>query len=249
MSIGAHPADAVERGGGTVAKHLARGDSAMLVSLTTGVVTHAFNIFPPEGEDKFRNIDEVAQTKRDEFERAARAIGVDDWRILEFSESPMLFGLDEYRAMVDLIREYRPTVVLCQHPIEVGRQDHMDSGRFTIAAVDYARAEGFPSKLAPHTVPNLFMAYYEDFRAEQLTGSPRHSPEVIVDISEVIEKKREAMLQFGTTQTNKGEDYAARMDRFLERVDGSVGNANGFGYAERFTRWNPERVQYLPLAE
>jgi|GEM_PF-3176809 LmbE family N-acetylglucosaminyl deacetylase len=52
MAITAHPADLVERTGGTVLNHIARGDEAMFVSLTTGVVTHAFNVFPATGDDK-----------------------------------------------------------------------------------------------------------------------------------------------------------------------------------------------------
>jgi LmbE family N-acetylglucosaminyl deacetylase len=146
------------------------------------------------------------------------------------------------------LREFRPDVVLCAHPVEVGRQDHMDSGRIAIAAVDYARAEGFPSPLAPFAVPNLFMYYYEDFRSEQLMGSPRHSPEVVVDISAVIDKKRAAMAVFASTQSKPGEDYLKVLDTFLVRKDGNVGYDNGFEYGERFVRWNPERVQYLPLA-
>ncbi len=253
MVVGAHPQDPFERAGGTVAKHLARGDQAMIVSLTCGVVTHAFNRFPLTGEDKLRDIEQIKDLKRQEFERAAKVLGVSDWRILDFPESPLLVGMNEHVVMVNLLREFRPDVVLCAHPVEVGRHDHMDSGRFTIAAIDYARAEGFPSPLAPHTVPNLFMFYYEDFRSEQLIGGPRHSPEVIVDISAVIDQKREAMLQFASTQAKAGEDYQQKLDAFMLRVDGAVGYAHGFagglGYGERFVRWNPERVQYLPLAE
>jgi LmbE family N-acetylglucosaminyl deacetylase len=249
MVVGAHPADPFERAGGTVARHLARGDVAMLVSLTSGVVTHAFTSFPATGKDKLRALDAVVATKRDEFERAARMLGVQEWRLLDLPESPMHFDLEAYVIMVDLIREFRPHALICQHPVEVGRHDHMDAGRFALAAADYARAEGFPSELAPHAVPHPFMSYYQDFPTEQLMGGPRHAPEVIVDISDVIDIKREAMLQFGTTQAREGEDYRRRLDRFFERVDGAAGYLHGFEYAERFTRWHPERVQYLPLGD
>ena len=247
MVIGAHPADPFERAGGTVAKHLARGDGAMMVALTSGAVTHAFTSFPATGKDKLRDFDAVVESKHEEFGRAAQALGIEEWRVLDFPESPLVIDRDSYIAMVDLIREYRPQVVICQHPVEVGRQDHMDAGRFAIAAVDYARAEGFPSELAPHTVPHLFMSYYQDFPSEQLMGGPRHAPEVVVDTSSVIDVKREAMLQFGVTQTKQDEDYRHKLDIFFERVDGAAGYIHGFNYAERFTRWHPERVQYLPL--
>lgn len=249
LVVTAHPQDPFERAGGTVAKHLARGDQAVIVSLTTGVVTHAFNVFPPTGPDKLKEVDAVKARKRAEFERAARILGVERAICFDWPESPMLLGREHYVALVDLIRDVRPDVLITQHPVEVGRHDHMDAGRFTVAAMDYARADGFPSPLAPHTVPNLFLAYYEDFRSEQLMGSPRHSPEVIVDITAVIGIKREAMLQFAGTQARPGEDYQRKLDLFIERVDGAAGYAHGMGYAERFSRWYPERVQYLPLAE
>jgi 4-oxalomesaconate hydratase len=249
MVFSAHPQDPFERTGGTIAKHLARGDQAMAVSLTTGVVTHAFNIFPATGDDKLRDIEKVKESKRQEFERAAKVLGLTDWRVLDFPESPMLLGMEEYVVLVDLIREFRPDVVLTHHPTEVGRHDHMDCGRYAIAAVDYARADGFPSPLAPHTVPNLFMYYYPDFRSEQLMGTSRKLPEIVVDITSVLDRKRAAMAEFAGTQAQKDQDYEKKMDRFFERVDGAAGFMNGFDYAERYVRWWPERVQYLPLAE
>ena len=247
LAVGAHPADPVERAGGTLAKHAARGDDTMMVSHTTGTVTHAFDLFPATGEDKLAIKPELDQRKRDELRDAAAALGVQKQVVLGFSESPMLLELSHYVAMVEILRDYRPDVLLCPHPIEGGRHDHMDSGRFTIAAMDYSRADGFPSPLAPYTVPRLFMYYYEDYRTNQLMGAARHSAELVVDISEVIERKRAAMLIFGRTQTRRGEDYAARMDRFFASGDGSVGYNNGFAYGERFNRWHPQRTPYLPI--
>ena len=248
MVIAAHPQDPFERTGGTIAKHVARGDEAMFVTLTTGVVTHAFNVFPPTGEDKLKDIDKVKATKRQEFELGCKTLGVARWAFLDFPESPMLLGMDEYLVLINLIREFRPDVVMCPHPTEVGRQDHMDCGRYAVAAVDYARADGVPSSLAPHTVKDIFMFYYPDFRSDQLLGSTRKAPEVVVDITAVLDKKRAAMRAFATTQAKLNEDYEVKMDKFFASVDGAAGFMNQMGYAEQFVRWHPERVQYLPLS-
>ncbi|MBI3942522.1 MAG: PIG-L family deacetylase [Chloroflexi bacterium] len=247
MVVGAHPADPFERAGGTVAKHLARGDQAMLVSLTYGVVTHAFTLFPRTGEDKLRDIDKIKAMKAREFEEASQILGATEHRLFDWAESPMIFGMEEYKTLINLIREFRPDVVLCPHPVEVGRHDHMETGRFTIAAVDYARADGFPSPLAPHAVPHIFMFYYEDYRSEQLMGASRHTADLIVDTTEVIDKKKAAMTIFGSTQTKRDEDYGKKLDDFMVRVDGNVGYLHGFGYGEQFTRWHPQRVKYLPV--
>src|SRR4051812_13209761 len=148
MVIAAHPQDPFERAGGTVARHLDRGDEARFVSLTTGVVTHAFGIFPAIGDDKLKDVERVKETKRGEFEEASRILGVTSGRVYDFNESPLATGPDEYLAIIDEIRTFRPDAVLCPHPTEFGRFDHMDAGRFAVAAVDYARADGIPSSLA-----------------------------------------------------------------------------------------------------
>jgi len=157
-------------------------------------------------------------------------------------------GLAEHVALVDLIREFRPTVVLCPHPTEFGRFVHMDAGRVVVAAVDYARADGFPSSLAPHTVADLFLFYYEDVRTETFMGAPRHAGEVAIDITGVVDKKRAAMAIFGRTQAKAGQDYAKMLDGFFASVDGAAGYALGTGYVERFVRLNPVLGRHLPLS-
>ena len=249
MVIVGHPQDPFERSAGTVAKHLARGDEAMFVSLTTGVVTHAFNVFPATGDDKLEDIEKVKQTKRDEFNRASRVLGLTEWECLDFPESPMLLGMEEYLTVVNMIRGFRPNVVLCPHPVEVGRQDHMDTGRFAVACVDYVRADGFPSPLTPITVPHVFMFYYPGFNADQLMGTTRHQPDVVIDISDVIDKKRAAMAEFSDTQAKAKEDYLVRTNSLLEHVDGHAGYMNKVAYAEQFSRLNQLVWNYLPLGE
>jgi LmbE family N-acetylglucosaminyl deacetylase len=249
MVIAAHPQDPFERTGGTVARHLARGDEALFLSLTTGVVTHAFTAFPATGDDKLRDIEAVKERKRDEFRRAGAVLGLTKGEVLDFPESPFIVGLDEYVTVVDRIRDFRPDAVLCPHPTEFGRFDHMDAGRFAVAAVDYARADGFPSSLAPHLVPDVFTFFYEDFRTDQFMGTARHGPDLVVDITPVVATKRAAMEIFGGTQAKPGEDYTKAMDRFFASVDGASGYAAGTGYVERFSRLNAAKVSYLPLAE
>jgi len=251
LVIGAHPADPFERAGGTLASHLARGDEVVIAALTRGVVTHAFKAFPSTGPDKLKDAERVKEEKKREYEQAARLLGVTDWRIYDLPESPLLYGMDDYTLLVDLIREVRPDVLMCAHPVEVGRYDHMESGTLVLKAADFANADGFPSELAPYKVPEIFLFYYQNFPSEQLMGTSRHAADVIVDTTPHIELKRELMTIFGSTQTKPEEDYAGRMRLFLERTDGAVGYKYGFsggrGYGEQFTRWNPARGPHLPV--
>jgi LmbE family N-acetylglucosaminyl deacetylase len=247
LVIAAHPQDPFERAGGTVAKHLERGDEARFLSLTTGVVTHAFGIFPATGADKLKDVDAVKERKRGEFADAAAILGVEG-RVLDFHESPLATGPDEYLTVIDEIRTYRPDVVLCPHPAEYGRFDHMDAGRFAVAAVDYARADGIPSALAPHLVKDVFTFYYQDTRSDVFLGVARMGPDVIIDITAVQPKKRAAMDVFGRTQAKPGEVYTSKLDKFFAAVDGAAGYAAGTGYVEHFNHLNPRPWQHLPIA-
>lgn len=218
-----------------MAKHVQRGDDARLLSLTTGVVSHAFGIFPATGADKLRDVERVKGTKRREFEADAAAIGASRSRLLDLPESPLIVGAEGYHAIVDEIRDHRPDVVLCPHPAEFGSFDHMDAGRVAIAAIDYARSDGYPSALGPWLVGDVFTFYYENHRSGQFLGAPRQAPDVVVDITTVVDRKRAAMAAFAGTQAKPGEDYGAKLDRFFASVDGALGYAAGTGYVERFS--------------
>lgn len=197
--IGAHPADPFERAGGTMVNHLRAGDDVFVVSLTTGVVTHAFGIFPATGEDKLADIERVKSEKRQEFERAAERLGATGSTIFDFAESPLAMRPEECAALVHLIREIRPNVVLCAHPVEVGRFDHMDSGTLALRSIDYARADGYPDPMKPHGVAHVLFFHYDNYQSEQWMGSARRSADVIVDTSEAHETKLELMSMFGST--------------------------------------------------
>jgi hypothetical protein len=124
----------------------------------------------------------------------------------------------------------------------------MDAGRFVVACVDYARADGFSFALAAHAVTDVFMFDYLDFRSDQFMVAPRHSPGVIGDITDVIETKSAALSGFNKTQVREGVDADKLRKLFADSVDGNAGYTHGFGYAEQFVRLNEEKRRSLPLA-
>ena len=77
---------------------------------------------------------------------------------------------------------------------------------------------------------------------------PRHSPGVIVDITDVIETKSKALMEFNATQVKMGVDAEKLRKLFADSVDGNAGYTHGFGYAEQYVRLNVEKGPYLPLA-
>lgn len=251
MVITAHPGDLVERAGGTSAKHILMGDTVSWLCLTTGAVSHAFDIFAAEGPTKLHDMAGVKARKMRELQIAAKILGVPFAMMFDYPESPAgLHSSFAFKQVVDEIRMFKPDTILTSHPTEYGRFDHMDAGDFVIRCVDYARAPGFDSPLAPHDVKNVFMFHYADFRTDQLMGAARKAPEIAIDITEVAERKFRAMMEF-KTQFYKDQDGEADTRAFMERIDGSAAYYRGVGgrkgYAEMFTRLNPERYGYLPI--
>ncbi len=86
----------------------------------------------------------------------------------------MLLGYEHRKEVIEIMRGFRPDIVICPHPMEYGRLDHVDAGMFAIRCVDYVRADGFDSPLAPHTVKQIYMFHYQGYRPETLAG-PRAS--------------------------------------------------------------------------
>ncbi|MBH05365.1 MAG: hypothetical protein CMJ20_03505 [Phycisphaeraceae bacterium] len=59
LHVGAHPADAFDHAGGTLANHVERGDEVTIVTLTHGVQSHAWNLIA-----KSRDKNEVVDSAR-----------------------------------------------------------------------------------------------------------------------------------------------------------------------------------------
>ena len=58
------------------------------------------------GKVMVRTTEKIKAAKRAEFERGARALGVSEWKIFDFNESPLIVGLPEYIQLVNVIREF-----------------------------------------------------------------------------------------------------------------------------------------------
>ena len=76
LIVGAHPADAFDQAGGTLAHHAAEGDHASALIVTGGVRSHGWRLrdrYREAGEsfDLKKESDESKNSKADEVRRAA----------------------------------------------------------------------------------------------------------------------------------------------------------------------------------
>ena len=246
MAFGAHPPDIIQRAGGTLAKHARRGDVTVAVALTDGashmnrpLATH--QVIGPEAVEK------VAQMKRAEMEKACQALGVQHVRFLGLRDGLLNVDEDALHAISDVIREFRPDVILTHHPQEIvpltGHPDHADAGDVVIRAYLIACELGFESRYLPHMANSVYLYAM----TPTISGGPAlaalgisANPTLYVDISEVIEAKKEALLACGPTMGYTPETVAANMARSKGREQ-----LTGVDYAEGFCALHTPVLEYL----
>ncbi len=85
LAVGAHPSDPIANIGGTAVKHVDRGDRVVLLSLTDGVEVHTEKLV---GESD----DEIGRINRENATNAAKILGVDDYRFLDFGDEWLVCG-------------------------------------------------------------------------------------------------------------------------------------------------------------
>ncbi len=176
LAFGSHPDD-VELGcAGTLAKEIANGKSVGIVDLTRGELGTRGS----------------AETRDEEAEAAAAILGVSLRINMEFADG--FFQNDKVHQMelIKIIRRYKPEVVLCNAVTD----RHIDHGRGSQLVSDAC----FLSGLIKVDTKD------EDSDGWQDPWRPKHvyhyiqwknlEPDFVVNISEFIDKKMEAVLAY-----------------------------------------------------
>ena len=240
MTFGAHGADHVNLCGGTMAKYASAGAEVMAVSLTYGAKSHSFLL---DG-GKPITLEEVKELKKDEIRRACEILGVQHIRDLDFEDSPLEIDAGKIGMVVELIREFEPTFILSHHPHDVDWWDHRHAGKIVLAAYESAEEAGRESKYEPWRANNLFFYHdYNFWNAQFYTLSPVVEPNVFIDVSDTIQLKEKAMMQFGTQFTEE------EMRKTTPRHEGFWWLIHGIDYAEAFLSMHPPVLDYFQVRE
>ena len=195
LSVNAHPHDFTHTAG-TLGVHTSEGDTATVVSVTSGVKTHNEALHdelmkPVEEQDPTivnQTDDELAEIKAAELQEACAIFGVTDVRMLGFPQ-PFRFELYPEAAVMirDVILDVRPNVLIMQSPYSsahhgrsgVTADDHIETARATLEARDEA---GQPQPGAtPHSIAStLFPGVYFE----------RDEYDFMVDVTDLFEQPR-----------------------------------------------------------
>jgi LmbE family N-acetylglucosaminyl deacetylase len=173
--FGAHPDDCDIDAGGTAIKFAQLGHRVMFVSLCNG----------DGGHYKYGR-KELAKIRKGEAEEAGRRFGV-KYVVLDNHDCEIMPTLKVRHDVIKLIRQWNADIVIGPRP-----NDYMADHRSTSVAIQDAAY----MVIVPHCVPNVpalktnpVFLYTEDTFKKPLP----FSPDIVVDISDVIEKKIYAM--------------------------------------------------------
>jgi len=171
LGIGAHPDDCEFFAGGVAAKWTAMGHEVKFVSMTQGDLGHWATVGTP-----------LARRRADEKRRCAEILGTESV-ILENRDGELEPTLENRKAVVRLIREWRADVVMSHRPNDY-HPDHRATGALVQDAA-YMVTVPFYCPDAPHLRRNPLFLFF----ADEFTRPVAFRADVAVAIDDVIEKK------------------------------------------------------------
>jgi 4-oxalomesaconate hydratase len=230
--IGAHSADFVWRAGGAIAKAVQEGGTAEVVALSYGERGESGELWKEDGQ----TVENVKRLRHAEAEAAARALGA-EFRCMDLGDYPLQIDGEALLAIAEVIRAFAPDVLVTHTDTDPFNPDHP----VAYAAVDRARGlaagAGVQSAFATIRPPALFL--FEPHQPELCNFTPT----TFVDITSVIERKREAMGHMKAQQYLQTY-YAQRAEQRANHARRASGNRE-VEYAEAFQRVIPQVVSAL----
>lgn len=229
LVVGAHSADFVWRAAGTIAQHTTAGGHATVVALSYGERGESGVLWKREGQTE----ENVKRIRHEEASGAAEVLGA-DFVGLDLGDYPLGGDAD---ALVGIMRDMRPHVVLTHPERDPFNPDHPVAHELVARARLLTSGAGVASafETAP---PSEFLAF--EPHQPELCG---FTPTVFVDITEVFERKIEAMKHMGA-QKYLQDYYTERAGHRGNHARKVTGNG-AIRQAEAFQRLLPNVVDAL----
>jgi 4-oxalomesaconate hydratase len=227
LVVSAHSADFVWRAGGAIALYAARGYEVTVVCLSYGERGESARLW----KDPAMTLQKVKTARHKEAETAASILGA-RIRMLDLGDYPLRVPDSSISDLADIYREINPVFVLTHSLRDPYNADHPLASQVAQEARIIAQAHGHrPEYKKVIGAPPVFL--FEPHQPEQCEWRP----DVLLDISEVWERKRAA---FETMNAQEHLwDYYTRVA--LQRgVQASRNSGLEIKYAEGYQRIFPQ---------
>ena len=217
MAISAHPADFCSRSGGTLIKHVQAGTRVKVVWLTHGETEESGALLQDQPDI---SVEEVRRIREEEAFACAEVIGAEG-KMFGFGDNPLRMTPERMELLAQEIADFGPDILLTHWKDELTYPTHMMTSRAAVEAAMMVKA----TRDIRFFEPNIGHA-----------GRLGFMPDHYIDISEVFEKKVEALTKLAAQPDLVPNYTKCNLWRGMEmRVD----------YAEGFVRLAP----VLPLQD
>jgi bacillithiol biosynthesis deacetylase BshB1 len=219
LAIAAHPDDTELSCSGTLLKHISLGYNCGVLDLTSGELGTRGS----------------AELRLEEAANAAKILGLQVRDNLKMADGFFKNDQQHQLEIIKKIRQYQPDLVLC-NAITDRHPDHGRAAQLASEACFYSGLRRVQTQLnGQEQQPWRPKAVYHYIQDKQL------KPDIVVDVTEFVEKKMEAIGAFKSQFYNpdsKEPESPISVKNFLEVVKGKMsvfGRDAGFEYAEGFT--------------
>jgi LmbE family N-acetylglucosaminyl deacetylase len=223
LAVYGHPDDPEISAGGTLARWAKAGASVWVVICTKG---------EKGSQDPAQDPEELAQTRVEETEKAAKVLGLAGHFHLGYGDGELEDKGPLRARIVELVRRLRPAVVVCPDPTAVffgdryyNHSDHRVTGWATLDAVA-------PAAGNPHYFPDQLRDGLSVHQVSAVYLSGTLEPNCWVDIGDFVDTKIDALFCHESQLTETGEWFR---DFLRERAE-EGGRLAGVRYAEGFRR-------------
>jgi LmbE family N-acetylglucosaminyl deacetylase len=237
MVIGAHPDDADFAAAGTSALWARQGKKIVWVIMTDGT----------EGTEVPSLVDTELMVMREQEQRmACEVLGVQAVEFLRFRDGHLTNNDETRKAVVRLIRKYRPRIVITHDPTQhifapdpdgepdqtayLNHPDHRATGSIVLDAI-------FPAAVNPHAYRELLVEGFLPYQVHELYLFHSEHDNTYIDIGETIELKARG-LQCHISQFGPQAEMLEGVKRWAAETAREAKSRKGLEmqYAEGFRR-------------
>ena len=228
LVVAAHIGDYLWRCGGSIAKYVAEGTEVKVIILSDGLRGEANDYWKREDA----TMEGAKEVRRSECLRAAEILGVKDIELWGLRDYPMELGAEEVEKLAHIYRTFRPNFIVTHDAYDAFNPDHNLVSATVRQAYAVASGAGFRDG-GPVCSRQTPIFGFEPHMTEICSFQPM----VYVDITDVFEKKVEAMKVF-SSQTHMLAAYTRKAEIRGSEAKNRGSRAN-CKYAEAFSVFQP----------
>ena len=248
MAIVAHPTDAFDMVGGTLANHIERGDEVHVCFTHARMHEDAFRL-----ADKIRTGNSKATREAIEAEsehhiqcaqEACTILGIENVSTIGCTDEILAYTPELVGRVATRIQQVRPDILITHNPMENGGvPPHAVCGQLVLEGMRLARGAR-ANGLTPHRTAQLFLICNPGSTTWLDAMSVNRFPAIQIDVTAHVDKKVKALSRLDA------QHYTPQMAaKVVEATGGMAAVHQCVAYTEQFQPFYPEVYLHLPVSE